>query len=124
MSSSTAATTPLRTHTSAKNSTPTSSNASCSCFWASTWSPPIPAPPPDALHLRPRRGGVLRYRGAGGARMMTHPLLPKLKALRLSGMLQTLDTRATQAAERNLTPTEFLAIMLDDELERREGSRL
>jgi DNA replication protein DnaC len=56
--------------------------------------------------------------------MMTHPLLPKLKALRLSGMLQTLDTRATQAAERSLTPTEFLAIMLDDELERRDQARL
>src|SRR5713226_7168443 len=56
--------------------------------------------------------------------MMTHPLLPKLKALRRSGMLQTLETRATQAAERNLTPTEFFAIMLDDELERRDQSRL
>ena len=31
--------------------------------------------------------------------MMTHPLLPKLKALRLSGMLQTLETRAAQATE-------------------------
>ena len=56
--------------------------------------------------------------------MLTHPLLPKLKALRLSGMLQTLDTRALQAAERSLTPTEFLAILLDDELERREQARL
>lgn len=56
--------------------------------------------------------------------MMTHPLLPKLKALRLSGMLNTLETRAAQAAERGLTPTEFLAIMLDDELERRDQSRL
>jgi DNA replication protein DnaC len=56
--------------------------------------------------------------------MMTHPLLPKLKALRLSGMLQTLDTRAAQATERSLTPAEFLAIMLDDELERRDQTRL
>ena len=56
--------------------------------------------------------------------MMTHPLLPKLKALRLSGMLHTLDTRATQVSERGLTPTEFLAIMLDDELERRDQARL
>lgn len=56
--------------------------------------------------------------------MMTHPLLPKLKALRLSGMLNTLDTRAAQATERGLTPTEFLAIMLDDELERRDQNRL
>jgi hypothetical protein len=56
--------------------------------------------------------------------MMTHPLLPKLKQLRLSGMLLTLDARAAQATERGLTPTEFLAIMLDDELERRDQTRL
>jgi DNA replication protein DnaC len=56
--------------------------------------------------------------------MMTHPLLPKLRALRLSGMLETLDSRAAQATERNLTPMEFLAIMLDDELERRDQARL
>src|SRR6266581_3796797 len=56
--------------------------------------------------------------------MMTHPLLPKLRALRLSGMLQTLDTRAAQATERNLTPAEFFAILLDDELERRDQTRL
>jgi DNA replication protein DnaC len=56
--------------------------------------------------------------------MMTHPLLPKLKTLRLSGMLQTLEIRAAQATEHNQTPTEFFAIMLDDELERREQARL
>ena len=56
--------------------------------------------------------------------MMTHPLLPKLKALRLSGMLNTLETRAAQASDRGLSPTEFLAILLDDELERRDQSRL
>jgi DNA replication protein DnaC len=39
-------------------------------------------------------------------------------------MLETLDTRAAQATERNLTPTEFFAIMLDDELERRDQARL
>lgn len=56
--------------------------------------------------------------------MLTHPLLPKLRALKLSGMVLTLDTRASQATMGNLTPTEFLALLLDDELERREGSRL
>lgn len=56
--------------------------------------------------------------------MLTHPLLPKLRALQLSGMLLTLDTRAAQAAQSNLTPTEFLAILLDDELERRDQQRL
>lgn len=56
--------------------------------------------------------------------MMTHPLLPKLRQLRLSGMLHTLDLRAAQAVERQLAPVEFLALLLDDELERRNQTRL
>ena len=56
--------------------------------------------------------------------MMTHPLLPKLRQLRLSGMLETLDLRAAQAVERQLAPVEFLALLLDDELERRSQTRL
>jgi DNA replication protein DnaC len=55
---------------------------------------------------------------------MTHPLLPKLRQLRLSGMVHTLDVRAAQAIERQLGPTEFLALLLDDELERRSQTRL
>jgi len=43
--------------------------------------------------------------------MMTHPLLPKLRQLRLSGMLETLDLRAAQAIERQLAPVEFLALL-------------
>ena len=53
-----------------------------------------------------------------------HPLLPKLKELRLSGMLETLEVRAAQATADHLSPGEFLALLLDDELERREGRRL
>lgn len=56
--------------------------------------------------------------------MMTHPLLPKLRQLDLSGMVLTLDMRAAQALEGHLAPTEFLAILLDDELERRNQQRL
>ena len=56
--------------------------------------------------------------------MLTHPLLPKLRALKLSGMLHTLDLRAAQASERGLSPTEFLALLLDDELDRRSQSRM
>jgi DNA replication protein DnaC len=51
--------------------------------------------------------------------MLTHPLLPKLKELRLSGMLQSLQERAALAQEQQLSPVEFLALLLDDELERR-----
>jgi DNA replication protein DnaC len=56
--------------------------------------------------------------------MLSHPLLPKLRRLKLSGMLDTLETRAAQALRDQLSPTEFLAILLDDELERREQTRL
>ena len=56
--------------------------------------------------------------------MSTHPLLPKLCKLKLSGMLQTLDVRAAQADERQLSSMEFLALLLDHELERREQQHL
>jgi DNA replication protein DnaC len=51
--------------------------------------------------------------------MLTHPLSSKLKELRLSGMLQSLETRAELAREQQLSPVEFLALLLEDELERR-----
>jgi len=56
--------------------------------------------------------------------MLSHPLLPKLRQLRLGGIVLTLDTRAAQAIERQLSPLEFLALLLDDELERRSQQRL
>jgi DNA replication protein DnaC len=56
--------------------------------------------------------------------MLTHPLQPKLRELKLSGILQTLELRAAQAVERQLSPVEFLALLLDDELERRNQERL
>jgi DNA replication protein DnaC len=55
---------------------------------------------------------------------LVHPLLPKLKRLGLSGMLNTLEVRAAQAGRDHLSSGEFLALLLDDELERREQSRL
>lgn len=55
--------------------------------------------------------------------MITHPLLPKLRQLRLSGMVETLDLRATQALDGGLGPTEFLALLLEDELDRRNQRR-
>ncbi len=56
--------------------------------------------------------------------MLTHPLMPKLKALKLSGMAETLDGRSQTAQERSLAPLEFLALLLDDEIERRDQGRL
>jgi DNA replication protein DnaC len=56
--------------------------------------------------------------------MMTHPLSPKLRQLKLSGILNTLDVRVSQAVDQQLAPLEFLALLLDDELERRSQNRL
>jgi len=56
--------------------------------------------------------------------MKPHPLLPKLKELRLGGMARTLEDRARQAREKGLSPTEFLALLLDDEIDRRERGRM
>ncbi len=56
--------------------------------------------------------------------MLTHPLLPKLKMLKLSGMAETLDQRAQMAQQESMAQLEFLALLLDDELDRREQNRL
>jgi len=56
--------------------------------------------------------------------MQTHPLLPKLKRLRLGGMAYTLAQRSQEAIDRSLPPVEFLALLVDDEIERREQSKL
>ncbi|MCC7142436.1 MAG: IS21-like element helper ATPase IstB [Candidatus Eisenbacteria bacterium] len=51
-------------------------------------------------------------------------LTPKLKALRLSGILETLDVRNRQAIEEKLAYVEFLERLLEDELERRGQKQL
>ena len=56
--------------------------------------------------------------------MLNHSLQPKLKELRLSGMLDTLQERAQYAQIHQLSPVEFLALLLDDEIERRHQAQL
>jgi DNA replication protein DnaC len=51
-------------------------------------------------------------------------LVPKLKALRLSGILETLDVRNRQAIEDKLSYVEFLERLLEDEVERRSAKQL
>jgi DNA replication protein DnaC len=51
--------------------------------------------------------------------VLSHTLLPKLKQLRLSGICETLEDRAATARDQNLTPIEFFALLLDDEIDRR-----
>lgn len=56
--------------------------------------------------------------------MMLHPLLPKLRQLKMGAMARTLEVHTSQAVQQQLTPVEFLALLLDDELERRNQQRL
>jgi DNA replication protein DnaC len=55
---------------------------------------------------------------------MTHQLIPFLKRLRLSGILDTLDVRNEQAIDGKWTYVEFLARLLEDEVERRAQKQL
>jgi len=51
-------------------------------------------------------------------------LTPMLKELRLSGILDTLQTRNRQAIEEKLPYTDFLALLLQDEVARRANRKL
>ena len=51
-------------------------------------------------------------------------LIPKLKALRLSGILETLEVRNRQAIDDRLSYVEFLERLLEDEVERRGQKQL
>jgi DNA replication protein DnaC len=51
-------------------------------------------------------------------------MLPQLKSLRLSGILDTLDVRNKQAIEQKLSYVDFLSLVLNDEHERRENKKL
>jgi len=51
-------------------------------------------------------------------------LVPVLKKLRLSGVLQTLDLRTKQAVDDDLSHSEFLFRLCNDEVERRDSKQL
>ncbi len=51
-------------------------------------------------------------------------LIPKLKHLRLSGILDTLDVRSQQALAEHWSYAEFLERLLEDEVERRQQKQL
>lgn len=51
-------------------------------------------------------------------------LIPKLKSLRLSGVLETLEVRNRQALDEKLAYVEFLERLLEDEVERRAHKQL
>ena len=55
---------------------------------------------------------------------LTHQLIPYLKQLRLSGILDTLDVRNRQAIDGQWSYIAFLARLLEDEVERRGQKQL
>jgi DNA replication protein DnaC len=55
---------------------------------------------------------------------LKHQLIPHLKHLRLSGILETLDVRTRQAIEGQWSYVEFLSRLLEDEVERRGQKQL
>lgn len=56
--------------------------------------------------------------------VMTTALRESLKTLRLSGMLETLDARLTQAQKGELGHLDFLQVLCQDEITRRESVAL
>jgi len=50
-------------------------------------------------------------------------LAPLLKRLRLSGFLESLPTRNREAVDQKLSYTEFLALLVQDEVARREHKK-
>lgn len=55
---------------------------------------------------------------------MQHHLIDKLKILRLGGLAETLEYRVKQAQDGNLGYGEFLELIVQDEIERREARKL
>src|SRR5512147_465460 len=55
---------------------------------------------------------------------LRHQLTPHLTKLRLSGILQTLEARNRQAVDGQWSYIEFLARLLEDEVERRAQKQL
>lgn len=55
---------------------------------------------------------------------LMHQLTPHLKQLRLSGILETLEARNQQAVDSKWTYVEFLARLVEDEVERRAQKQL
>ncbi|HEX2185541.1 MAG TPA: ATP-binding protein, partial [Chloroflexota bacterium] len=51
-------------------------------------------------------------------------LLPRLRQLKLSGMRDSIAARAEEARARHLDPLEFLLLLIDDELARRDGDAI
>lgn len=56
--------------------------------------------------------------------MIDHHLMAQLKTLKLGGFAETLDLRITQAEKDEFSHLAFLALVVQDEIERREAKKL
>jgi DNA replication protein DnaC len=56
--------------------------------------------------------------------MIDHQLTAQLKTLKLGGFVETLDLRIAQAEKDELSHLAFLALVVQDEIERREAKKL
>ena len=56
--------------------------------------------------------------------MIDHQLMAQLKTLKLGGFAETLDLRIAQAEKDELSHLAFLALVVQDEIERREAKKL
>ncbi|PIE53173.1 hypothetical protein CSA37_02685 [Candidatus Fermentibacteria bacterium] len=55
--------------------------------------------------------------------MIAADMLPRLKALRMGGMFHSLEERVKQASDSDMGYLEFLELLLNDEINRRESSK-
>src|SRR3990167_254360 len=89
----------------------------------------LPATRPACLSLPPIRFPQRSTTCCTNPRRRTLPmnpipeLSPQLKQLRLSGILDSLEARNRQAIEAKLAYTEFLALLVSDEVARREQKK-
>ena len=56
--------------------------------------------------------------------MIDHQLMAQLKTLKLGGFVETLELRVAQAEKDELSHLAFLALVVQDEIERREAKKL
>lgn len=56
--------------------------------------------------------------------MTSYPLIECLKRLRLSGVMESYDVRLSQARENALSHSEWLELLLQDEIQRRDNTAL
>lgn len=55
--------------------------------------------------------------------MISQDILPRLKTLRLGGMIHSLEYRTKQASDKDMNYMEFFELLLDDEINRRESKK-